>query len=325
MTGASGFLGSWICRVLTSEHRVFALVQESSNLYNLHGIKNIDILKYDSSEWPQLFDALSPSTLILCDWWGVANSYRNSLRQFENVTRMQYLVEAAVNSKISNVIGVGSQAELGPISNDIYESQTDGPTTKYGEAKVAARKALFTATENTDTRAIWMRIFSTYGPLDYGRWLLPDTINSLALGKSMNLTLGEQEWSYLHAYDLARAFLKIANNANISGIVNVGNPETATIREVTKMIGEYFDRVDLLQYGALPYRHDQVMRMKPICETLTNLGWKPEVSIFKGIVQTIEWNLGLASNSTKFLDSSEVTLGIPKKIPNLPQHIDYTF
>ena len=313
VTGASGFLGSWICRVLSTEYDVIALIQNESSTKNLDGIQNLKFHRDEVSNWPKYIEKIVPHSLVLSDWWGVGNAYRNDQRQFENVPRFEALVRSAVSADVRKILGVGSQAELGPVSQTILENQVDSPTTLYGTAKVEARKLLFDLTENSNTSATWMRIFSTYGPLDYGQWLIPDTINALSEDREMNLTPGLQEWSYLHAFDLGLAFLKILNCPESIGIVNVGNPQTCTIKEVTQLIGSYFAKTELLNYGAIPYRTDQVMQLKPACETLIDLGWSPKVSIQEGILQTIEWNIGVSSASLLEARKLNLELNLPHK------------
>jgi nucleoside-diphosphate-sugar epimerase len=313
VTGASGFLGSWISRILSYENNVIALVQEKSSTRNLDGIKNIEIIRDDVFNWPHLIREKAPTTLILSDWWGVGNVHRNDPKQFDNLDRFQALVESAISANVRNILGVGSQAELGPVSETIFENQIDAPTTLYGVAKVNARKILFDLVKDTNSRATWMRIFSTYGPLDNGNWLIPNTIDALSSGEEIKLTLGLQQWSYLHAFDLGVAFSKIVNNPEVNGIINVGNPETSTIREVTQLIGRFFSKSELLNYGSIPYRPDQVMQMKPACETLMELGWTPKVGIDEGITQTIQWNLGWKSNQLTAATNLGMTIDLPGK------------
>ena len=134
VTGSSGFLGSWICRVLTESHEVVALVRPTSDLFRLSGINNLTVTPINSEDWAKYISQSKTDALILADWWGVGNQERNDPRQFENVERMILLASAAELSGIKTVIGVGSQAELGPISNVITEDMADNPTTKYGQA-----------------------------------------------------------------------------------------------------------------------------------------------------------------------------------------------
>ena len=289
ITGASGFLGSWISRVLAEEDDVFALVRETSDVVKISDLKNVKIIRLEPGLWAEYIETSCPDVLILNHWSGVSNEFRNNPEQFENVSSICNLAEAAVASGVKTIVGVGSQAELGPMAREISETEVDRPTTVYGQAKVNTRLAIEDLVKVSDSRFVWMRIFSTYGPLDDGNWLIPNIVDALLNNKKMELTLGEQKWSYLHAYDLASAFQKIIKTPNVHGIVNVGNPQTITVNEVASIIGEMLQKNELLMFGAIAYRPDQVMRLQPLCETLTNAGWRPQIDFVEGIKQTVDW------------------------------------
>ena len=289
ITGASGFLGSWLSRVISESHQVTSLVRDGSSLVRISDLKGIEIVRLEPDLWANSIIEASPDVLILNGWWGVENEYRHDVRQFNNVEHLNKLALAARSVGVKTIIGLGSQAELGPLNLEITEQELDNPTTVYGEAKVAARKNLQEILQGSESRFVWMRIFSTYGPLDGGSWLIPQIIDSMLNNQHFKLTKGEQKWSYLHAYDLAAAFLTVINDTRITGIVNVGNPETISIHEVASTIGDHLGRSNLLDFGALDYRPDQVMRMQPLCEKLTNAGWRPQIPFDEGIKQTIAW------------------------------------
>ena len=71
VTGSSGFLGSWICRVLAPSHEVIALVRPTSDLFRLSGVKNLTVVPINSEKWPLYILESKPDALILADWWGV--------------------------------------------------------------------------------------------------------------------------------------------------------------------------------------------------------------------------------------------------------------
>ena len=311
VTGASGFLGSWICRVLAQSLEVTALVRPTSNLFRLSGTNQIKIVPRETELWSEFIKESKPDVLILVDWWGVGNEDRNDEKQFENVIRMCALATAARDSGVKTVIGVGSQAELGPIAEVITEDLPDQPTTKYGFAKAEARLKLRNILNNSVSRFVWMRIFSTYGPLDTGNWLIPQTIDSLKGGQTMKLTKGEQEWSYLHAFDLAMAFKVAIENTNIVGIVNVGNPSTINLKDAVVSIASKLGSLNMLEFGAIEYRVDQVMKLQPLCEKLTKAGWKPQITFEDGISQTIKWLSREDANSLKFSNGLTGTFNLP--------------
>ena len=313
VTGASGFLGSWICRVLALNHEVVALVRPTSEVYRLSGIRKVSVVPRETPQWSEFIGEVKPDVLILAGWWGVGSQDRNEERQFENIEAMEQLAFAARESGAKTVIGVGSQAELGPVANSITEDLPDNPTTKYGMAKVQARVALEEIFKDSKTRFVWMRIFSTYGPLDTGAWLIPQTVDSLSRGKSMDLTKGEQEWSYLHAYDLARAFETVVDNPSAAGTVNVGNPQTTILRDAVTKIAQILGAERLLNFGAIAYREDQVMKLQPACETLISIGWKPVVTFDSGVAQTIAWLKGQSADELVCLEGEKTTFELPAR------------
>lgn len=313
VTGSSGFLGSWICWVLAQEHEVIALVRPTSDTYRLIGISNLQIISRDSSEWAGFITAQKPDALILAHWWGVGNHDRNNERQFDNIERMKELAKAARDGGVGLVIGVGSQAELGPVSNRITEDLPDNPTTQYGQAKSEARRLMQEALKGSATCFAWMRIFSTYGPSDTDTWLIPQLIDVLTQGEVMKLTKGEQEWSYLHAFDLARAFQAVVDNGSISGVVNVGNPQTIILKDAIHLVADQLGTQGLLSFGALAYRSDQVMKLEPACESLTAIGWKPIVTFENGIKQTIQWRHRKELTPLHCEDGQEVVFKLPSR------------
>ena len=313
VTGSSGFLGSWICRVLAAHQEVTALVRTSSDTYRLQGIEGLQVERRESADWPAFISAEKPDALILADWWGVGNHERNDAHQFDNIERMERLAIAARDAGVRLVVGVGSQAELGPVSNRITEDLPDNPTTEYGKAKVAARKAAGHVLKGSATRFAWLRIFSTYGPSDTDTWLIPQLIDTLTKGEVMALTKGEQEWSYLHAFDLARAFAAVIDNESTSGVVNVGNPKTIILKDAIHMIADKLGANHLLGFGKMDYRTDQVMKLEPACESLTAVGWKPVVSFENGIAQTIQWRHREVVVPLHCEDGQEVTFNLPPR------------
>jgi UDP-glucose 4-epimerase len=313
VTGSSGFLGSWICRVLSVKHEVIALVRPTSDTYRLTKIDGLQIERKESQDWADFISIQKPDVLILADWWGVGNQERNDSRQSENIDRMEIMAIAARNADVGLVIGVGSQAELGPVSNQITENLPDNPTTEYGKAKVAARKIMQSSLVGSQTRFAWLRIFSTYGPCDTDTWLIPQLIDTLTKGEVMDLTKGEQEWSYLHAFDLARAFEAVIDSKSTSGVINVGNPKTIILKEAIQIIADQLGAQGLLGFGKLAYRPDQVMKLEPACETLTAIGWKPIVSFADGVAQTIQWRHREELRPLRCEDSQDVVFTLPSR------------
>lgn len=313
VTGATGFLGSWVCRLLAQNHKVIGLFQPHSNTYRLSGIENLKLRPMPASEWAQFVQRSEPDALLLFDWAGVGNSERNSSLQIENLDRWAQLVKAANSVETGIVMAVGSQAEVGPHFDEINENADDNPTTAYGVAKVQARLALEKILIGSKSRFVWLRVFSTYGPMDSPQWLIPSVIDSLDIGKVVDLTPAEQEWSYLHAFDVATAVNATLSSSQISGVVNVGNKELVTIRDAVSFIGSRMNSLNLLNFGAVPYRQDQVMRLSPSCTKLESIGWEPQVRFEDGVTQTISWFTRSYVPPLPLIGGQLINLGLPQR------------
>jgi nucleoside-diphosphate-sugar epimerase len=287
ITGASGFLGSWTSHRLSEDFDVFAITRFNSSTENLGLNKNIEVVSEKFEKWAGIINDISPDVLIMHDWQGVGNTERNNPAQYSNVDRVMSLVTSL--KPISQVIGVGSQAELGPRSDEIFDQDPSNPTSDYGRAKCKLRDLLINHFEGTTSNFKWGRIFSTYGAMDEGDWLIPNLIKSLNVGKPFPLTSGTQEWNYLHAYDASEAFRALAL-AGKPGIYNIGHPQTSFIRDVCIEIAQIMGKdQQLLQFGEIPMRPDQVTKLQVSTTKLQATGWKPMVNMSEGLVHTVDW------------------------------------
>ena len=104
-----------------------------------------------------------------------------------------------------------------------------------------------------------------------------------------SLTSGEQEWSYLHAYDFALAVLTLCKEDVKEDIINIGNPNTIKIIEVANKVASYMNCNKLLEVGTHPNRNDQVFFLKPDVSNLVRFGWSPKISIDLGLDSYVNW------------------------------------
>ena len=304
ITGASGFLGSWTAQILSEDFEVFAVTRADSSIEKLESNGKISVISKDFGNWASSINKLAPDVLIMHDWQGVGNSDRNSASQYSNVERIKTFVKRL--NPIQQVIGVGSQAELGPRNDVILEKDISAPTTDYGRAKCEARDFLINHFRDSGTNFKWARIFSTYGAMDNGNWLIPNLVQSLNLEKPFPLTEGNQEWNYLHAFDAAEAF-RILSLAGDPGIYNIGHTKNSVIRDVCNEIASIMGKNhELLKFGDIPMRPDQVYKLWVSTSKLQNLGWQPKVNLSEGLTHTINWICKKKLSPISLNDGSEI-------------------
>ena len=288
ISGGTGFIGSWVASHLSNiGYQVGILSRHGSDSWRL---KDLAVTRY-SDPRVALAD-FKPKFVLSLDWDGVENSDRNSKKQqFSNVERVVKFATLCHSSGVQNFIGVGSQAEYGPKNLVISEDMECNPTTEYGCAKLETFLELEKLFEQKDIKFAWVRVFSTFGALDTGNWLIKNLLESFAIDAEIPLTLGEQRWSYLHVYDAARAFESIISG-NTAGVFNLGHPHAPALRQTIEDIKDLTKSKSKLLFGEIPYRDDQVMTLAPDTSKLQSLGWLPSVEFDMGVVHTSSWLKG---------------------------------
>jgi nucleoside-diphosphate-sugar epimerase len=264
------------------------MVRPESDISRLKGIQNIEVLTQPSDLWDLEISRMKPDAIILADWAGVAGKYSDSAQQNSNTDRWVKLAKSAKLSSVKKIIAFGSQAEVGKLLENVLENSPCSPVTEYGRAKHAALHALSKELEGSDSQLIWARIFTVYGPGDNDHWLIPSAIKSLKKEEVFKTTQGAQLWNYLYISDLCEAVSTLLENSTTSGIFNVAHPESISIRSLLTTLGLQMGKLNLINFGALPYAEDQIMRVVPDVSKLLDLGWYPKVDLPTGLLSTIE-------------------------------------
>lgn len=304
LTGASGFVGSHVLiELLEQEIPVAILLRSSSDVWRIQShLDQVTIIRGELTRTDQILPQISkfsPDTLINLAWNGVENKFRNDSKQItENLKLIEILFEIAKNSGIRSFIGIGSQAEYGPRNAITGEEDETLPSTLYGVAKLSAFHLLKVLCQANDIRFAWLRIFSSYGPKDNPDWFIPYLIKQFLIHETPKLTKGEQLWDYIYVSDAANAIIKVANTHAATGVFNLGSGKINTVKYIAETIRDIINPTLPIDFGAIPYRSDQVMHLQANVKRLEKMvGWQPAVSLEDGIEKTIEWCKSYESRS----------------------------
>jgi UDP-glucuronate decarboxylase len=136
-----------------------------------------------------------------------------------------------------------------------------------------------------------VRIFNTYGPrmlMNDGRVVSNFIVQAL---KGEDLTIygdGSQTRSFCYVDDLIEAFVRMMDQDEIIGPVNVGNPGEFTMLELAHAVLDQTGSKSKIVYQPLP-GDDPKMRRPDISLAKKALGWEPKVNLFDGLQKTIEY------------------------------------
>ncbi len=316
--GATGFLGSWTVRAaVAAGHEVIAVFKSSSDTWRLEGVTEPTRVAVDVGSgvagWADAVRQHSADVLISLDWQGVDASQRDDeLLQMANLERQTHLVAAASDSGVRMVLGVGSQAEYGPIDGPMRESQPTAPNTAYGRAKVAASEALQRRATESGLGWAWARVFSVYGPLEGDGTLISSIADAVAERRRIALGPGLHGWSYLHAADAATALLTLAVGHGVCGIYNVAHPDDPPLRESALIYAKNLGGAEFLGFGESRSRQS-AHRLAADTTRLSNLGWRPRVDRESGLASTARWMTHLPES-----DLFDPSRELPRRRPTMP-------
>ncbi|MBC7490042.1 MAG: NAD(P)-dependent oxidoreductase [Glaciimonas sp.] len=295
VTGGTGFVGAHVVRQLVAQGReVAVLMRASSNSRRIDDLLGrCTVIRGELANLESARGALThfaPEAVVHLAWEGVKGVDRNSSVQIDNVVASINLYQLTEQIGCGYFLGLGSQAEYGPLAGRISESAATRPTTAYGAAKLATGLVLERTSVASGRPFAWLRLFSTYGPDDDPSWLIPYLIRSLLAGEKPSLTKAEQIWDYMHVNDAA-AGVVAALDAGACGLFNLGAGRARPLRDIIAMIRDAINPSLPLGFGEVPYRSDQVMHLEADITALSSAaGWSPVVSLESGLVETVAWH-----------------------------------
>ena len=294
LTGATGFLGSYLAKALVARgHDVAVLRRREADPWRLADIldkvQQIDGGFDDLAAIRPALEGFRPEAAAHLGWRGVGNIDRDNPVQAQNIVDAVQLARLCAELGVASFIGAGSQAEYGPYPRAIEEDDAARPTTLYGHAKLCAGTMVAHMARQAGMRFAWLRVFSTYGPKDADTWLIPSLIKTLRAGRRMALTGCEQRWGFLHARDAAAAFCLALENPQASGILNLGADDAPPLKNTVMALRDLVNPSAELGFGDIPYRPDQVMILQAGISKLAKLGWKPQIDLQTGLRETAAW------------------------------------
>jgi UDP-glucuronate decarboxylase len=167
-----------------------------------------------------------------------------------------------------------------------------GPRSCYDEGKRCAETLFFDYHRQHGLEIKVARIFNTYGPRMHpndGR-VVSNFILQCLRGEDITIYgNGEQTRSFCYVDDLVGGLIKLMESPKeVTGPVNLGNPEEYSIMELTHMILKLTGSGSKHVFKPLP-QDDPTQRKPNISLAKKCLGWEPSVPVEQGLIKTIDY------------------------------------
>lgn len=294
LTGATGFIGSHVARVLVHEgYEVSALIRQGSHLWRIEDIvPRLRVVPCDllaSEELDRHLARIRPDLCLHLAWYAKPGKYLTSVENIRLLNASLHLASRLADLGCKKFIGAGTCFEYDTNVGYLSEASPAKPQSLYAASKLALQLVLAQLADATGMQMAWPRFFYQYGPFEDERRLVPSVIRSLLRHEVAKVTKGEQVRDFLHVEDVAAAVLAVARN-DLSGPVNVGSGKPVTVREIVTRIGAMLQQSELIEFGARAYgASDPTFVCANNRKLLENTSWMPRYDLEDGLRHTIEW------------------------------------
>ena len=309
VTGGAGFLGSHLIDALLERgHEVLCIdnlfTGTKDNLAAAASHPHFEFMRHDIT-WPlyvevdEIYNLACPASPIHYQHDPVQTtktSVHGAINMLGLAKRLGARIFQASTSEVYGDPSVHPQTEtywgnVNPI----------GPRSCYDEGKRCAETLFFDYHRQGQLPIKVGRIFNTYGPRMHpadGRVVSNFIVQAL---KGEPLTIfgdGSQTRSFCYVDDLIDGIVRMMESPpEVTGPINLGNPEEFTIRELAETIIRLTgSKSEIVQLTLPP--DDPRQRQPDIDLARTTLGWEPKVALEEGLARTVDYFEKFAADGT---------------------------
>lgn len=299
VTGGAGFLGSHLCdRLIEAGEEVICVdnffTGRKENIRHLIGHPRFELVRHDIVhplyiEADQIYNLACPASPVAYQHNAI-KTIKTSTVGVVNVMGLAKRCNARVlHASTSEVYG---DPTVHPQKEDYWGNVNPiGPRSCYDEGKRVAESLImnYHLAHGTEVRII--RIFNTYGPRmdpNDGR-VISNFITQAIKGEPITIYGdGQQTRSFCFCSDLIEGMIRMMNQEDESGPVNLGNPVENTMIELANEVLKQVDSTSKLTHVELP-KDDPKQRCPDITKAKQVLGWEPLVPLADGLETTIAY------------------------------------
>ncbi len=299
VTGGAGFLGSNLCdRLLGDGHEVICIdnffTGRKSNIAHLLGNPSFELVRHDvidpfKFEVDQIYNLACPASPPHYQYNAiktVKTSVMGAINCLGLAKRTKARVFQASTSEVYGDPAIHPQPEsywgnVNPI----------GIRSCYDEGKRVAETLFMDYHRQNQVDIRIVRIFNTYGPRmhpDDGRVVSNFIVQAL---KGQDITIygdGTQTRSFCYVDDLIEGFVRLMNQNEVTGPINIGNPGEFTMLQLAEITLKLVGGKSKIVHRPLP-NDDPKQRRPDITQARSVLKWEPTVQLEDGLKRTIAY------------------------------------
>ncbi len=301
ITGGVGFIGSHLCeRLLNEGNDVICLdnyfTGSKKNIIHLLDHPYFELIRHDITmpfyvEVDEIYNLACPASPVHYQYNAIKTIKTNVQGTIHMLGLAKRLRARILQASTSEVYG---DPQVHPQPEEYWGNVNPiGLRSCYDEGKRCAETLCMDYHRQNNVNIKIVRIFNTYGPRMHpndGRVVSNFIVQAL---QNRDLTVygdGSQSRSFQYVDDLLEGMIRMMNTEdNITGPLNLGNPQEFTIRELAELIIRMTGSKSKIVYHPLP--QDDPTQRKPDIGMAQKLlkGWTPIVPLEEGLQNTIDY------------------------------------
>ncbi len=300
VTGAGGFIGVNLCRVLNERGIYIYAVLRSTDSYTeeLRAMDHMIPVICNLDEAHKLAGMIagtskdsSIDTVYHLAWDGVSGNKRSDYKmQLKNIDNTLELIKAVQKLGCRRFVGVGSTAECDAYNASVADGVCPDPVRIYGTSKMAAHFMSKIICNASGMEHVWAMIGNTYGVGDRSNNFVNFSLKLILSDAEARFTSGEQNQDFIYITDVAEALYCLGEKGRDKCGYYIGSGSPGKLKEYIITIRNTINPEKELKLGAVPYHGVSADIESFSIEKIKNdTGFEPGVKFEEGIVRTAEW------------------------------------
>jgi nucleoside-diphosphate-sugar epimerase len=298
VTGATGFVGSHLARrLLVNGFEVHALCRPASDFRRLADVANrierVVAPLEDAALVSRAVAAIRPDYVFhLASSTVVAGATASAAELVSaNFLGSVHLLDACDAVACRAIVTTGDSFEYAPTHGPLVESAACRPESLHGITKLAATLYAQAKGAAQGRPVVALRMFSTYGPGDHPRRLVPRVIAGAVDGTPLALSRPGIVRDWVYVDDVVDLYLEAAARAPrlAGGVFNAGSGRATDLGTIVATILALAGSRAQPQWGAFAApAHDAHPWVADARLTFATFAWRPRVSLEDGLRRTLD-------------------------------------
>ena len=206
-----------------------------------------------------------------------------------NVAATLNLLNALDGNTLKQFVYCGTGSEYGA-GSALSENSPLRPTNLYGATKAAGHLLAHAIRRAKNLPIISVRPFTTYGPWEPPRRLIPFLCCRALDGADIPLTRADQQRDFIYVDDVVEAIIRVVGIGGSDELeaINISSGAPVAIRKVVTEIVALAGGKASPKFGVLPSRPGTI-ECGDASLARRLLGWSPQISLSDGLRRTLGW------------------------------------